>query len=209
VDVDPVLAARVADQRRGLTVIARPSPAVRQRAGELVRDLRDLEPDQHYYRPGELHLTVLSLFTATVDHGPHLAQTEQYVSAVDSALRQVAPIRIEFEGVTASAAAVMIQGFFEDDTLNHLRNALRGSLRDRGLGEKLDERYRLEVSHLAVARFRAPLRNGERFAAALECARQRPFGATTIASLCLVKHDWYMTHRVVETVKRYRLSGAR
>jgi hypothetical protein len=72
-------------------------------------------------------VTVLSLFTATVDFGPFFAQKEQYIAAVDAALnsRNTAPTRILFEGVTASPGTVMIQGFFETKALNELRNRLR------------------------------------------------------------------------------------
>jgi 2'-5' RNA ligase len=206
VESDPVLEARVQDRRRGLTVIARPTPAVRQRAAMFLGQLRQIEPAQYYYTSSEFHLTVLSLFTATAKHEPFFAKTEQYVSAVDSVLRKVAPFRIEFEGVTASPGTVMIQGFFETDALNDLRDALRSQLKLRGLADGVDRRYRLESAHVTVARFRAPLRESERFAAVLEQVRQRSFGATTVRNLSLVKNDWYMSHRVTETLKRYRLA---
>jgi hypothetical protein len=117
---DPVLAPGMPDRRRGLTVIARPSSGVRQRVAAFLRQLRHLEPDQYYYAPSEFHLTVLSLFTATANYRQFLAQAGFYVSAVDAALRKVAPIRIEFSGVTASSGAIMIQGFFENEALNEV-----------------------------------------------------------------------------------------
>jgi 2'-5' RNA ligase len=206
VELDPVLEARVQDQRRGLTVIARPSLAVRQHVELFLGDMRYLEPNQYYYTRSEFHLTVLSLFTATVNHAPFFAQTERYVSAVDSALRKVAPFRIEFKGITASPGSVMIQGFFETDALNELRDALRIQLQVRKLADGIDRRYRLESAHMTVARFRAPLCEREQFAKVLDLARRRSFGATTVRSLSLVKNDWYMSHRVTETVKSYRLS---
>jgi 2'-5' RNA ligase len=206
IELDPVLEARVPDERRGLTVIARPSPAIRRRVALFLKELRILEPDQYYYTSSEFHLTVLSLFTATFNHAPFFAQAERYISAVDSALKKVAPIRLAFEGVTASADSVMIQGFFEDRALNDLRDALRSQLRVRGLGSELDQRYRLETAHMTVIRFRAPLCDGERLATSLEMARRKSFGATTIRNFDLVKNDWYMSHRATETVKRYRLA---
>ena len=208
VETDPVLAAGTPDRRRGLTVIARPSPHVRRRVAAFLGQLREIEPDQHYYAPSELHLTVLSLFTATADHESFLAHTERYVSAVDSALRGVAPIRIGFTGVTATPGAIMIQGFFEDDSLNDVRDSLRQQLRAHALAEGVDGRYRLETAHVTVARFRARLHDGARLAAMLERARRRPFGASDIRNVSLVENDWYMTRRVTRTVKRYRLSGA-
>lgn len=204
-ELDWVLAVRGPDRRRGLTLIGRPGAEVRRHVAVFLSELRELEPDQYYYHTTEFHLTVLSLFTATLEHGPHFAKTERYVSAVDSALRQAAPIRIEFEGITASAGALMIQGFLENDELNDLRDNLRRQLRVRRLAAGLDQRYRLETAHMTVARFRAPLRDSERFADALERARDRPFGDARIAGLSLVKHDWYMSRRTTETLKRYRL----
>src|ERR1035438_4949768 len=95
-------------------------------------ELRGLEPDQHYYAPSELHVTILSLFAAMVEHERFFARTEQYMAAVDSTLRKVAPIRIEFAGVTASSGAIMIQGFCDTEALNDVRDALRRQLRSRG-----------------------------------------------------------------------------
>lgn len=208
VDLDPVLAARVPDARRGLTVIARPSQEVRQRVGAFLRELRALEPEQYYYASSALHLTVLSLFTATVQHEPFFAQTERYISAVTSALRTVAPFKIRFEGVTVSPGTVMLEGFVENTVLNEAREALRRQLQAYGLEEGLDGRYRLETVHMTVVRFRAPLRDSEQFVAALRQARGRAFGTSSITHLSLIKSDWYLTRRTLEPIRRYRLSSA-
>ncbi|HYG33538.1 MAG TPA: 2'-5' RNA ligase family protein, partial [Clostridia bacterium] len=135
VEVDPTLEARLADKRRGLTVIAQPEQEVQQGMMAFLAELKELEPDQHYYSPASFHLTVLSLFTATIDHGPFFARKEEYIAAVDAALQNIAPFQIEFEGITVSPGAVMIQGFFEDDALNNLRESLRDQLRGHGLAE--------------------------------------------------------------------------
>jgi 2'-5' RNA ligase len=150
-------------------------------------------------------VTVLSLFTATVDHEPLLARAARYVSAVDAALRRAPPFRIEFEGVTVSPGAILVQGFPADEALDRLRDALRRALREHGLAEGVDARYRLETAHMTVARFRDRLRDGPRLAATLERARRRPFGATDVRGVSLVTTDWCMSRGVSETVKRYRL----
>jgi 2'-5' RNA ligase len=205
IELDPVLAMGFPDRRRGLTVMARPSRAVRQRVAAFLDELCRLEPDQHYYALSELHVTILSLFTATVEHERFLARTEQYVAAVDSALRRVPPIRMEFDGLTASTGAIMIQGFCENEALNDGRDALRRELRSGGFGEDIDGRYRLETAHITVSRFRTHLRDNGKYAATLERARRLPFGATNITSLSLVKNDWYMSRQNLWTIKRYRL----
>jgi 2'-5' RNA ligase len=205
VDLDPVLAARVPDRRRGLTLMTRPSRDARKRVMKFLRELHRLESDQHYYAPTELHLTILSPFTTTVNHQPFFARLKKYISAVDAALRRAGPMRIEFRGVTASPGAILIQGFFADSALNDLRDDLRRELRARGLTRGLDMRYRLETAHMTVMRFRASLRDPKKFTAALARARHHSFGSTTIRNPALVRNDWYMSHQTVETVKRYRL----
>lgn len=209
IEVDSVLAAGEPDRRRGLTVVARPSPAVRSRVVAFLSELWDLEPGQYYYDAAEFHVTVLSLFTASANHRPFFAQKERFVAAVDSALRRAGSLGIDFAGVTVSRGTVMIQGFFEKDALNGLRDRLRRQLREHGLGAGVDQRYRLQTAHMTVVRFRAPLHDGERFAAVLEGARHRPFGSVAIRSLSLVAHDWYMSRRVTKVVKRYRLTCRR
>lgn len=209
VDLDPVLQARRPDRRRGLTVVARPSPALRQALAQFLRELRHLEPDQYYYAPSEFHLTILSLFTATVEHGSFFAQKERYFDAVAAALRSGAPIRLTFRGITASPGAVMVQGFFQSSTLPRLRARLRYQLARRGLAASVDQRYRLRSAHMTVLRFRAPLRHPDRFALALERARRRAFGSLSIRELLLVENDWYMSRSATKILNRHACDGAR
>lgn len=209
IDPDPTLSARLPDARRGLTVIARPGPAVRRAVSAFLGELECIEPDQHYYSPSELHLTVLSLFTATVAPEAFFARARDYLEAVDAALNGARLFEVTFEGVTASRSAIMVQGFPGSDALNNLRDSLRAQLRSRGIGDGLDKRYRLETAHLTVARFRAPLREPWRFAGFLEEARQHPFGTSRFSALSLVENDWYMSRRITKTIKRHSLQPKR
>ncbi len=208
-ECDPVLQARVPDQRRGLTLVARPSLAVRRNVRFLLRELRQFEPDQYYYSTTELHVTVLSLFTATIDHRRFFAQKARYIAAVKRALSGARPLRLHFEGITASPGSVMIQGFFDDNTIDNLRDTLRAELKARGLAEGLDQRYRLETAHMTMLRFREPLRDCANFAASLESARTRAFGTTQVQNLSLVQNDWYLSRHTTAVVKRYRLPSRR
>ena len=203
IEIDPLLAARQPDRRRCFTAIARPTPVVRESVAAFLEGLRCIEPDQYYYAPTEFHVTVLSLFTATVAFEPFFARKDQFVAAVDAAFTNATPIRIEFAGVTASPGAIMVQGFFDDEALNAIRDSLRRELCDRGLAETIDSRYRLETAHMTVARFRVRLRDSKRLAAALEHARSLLFGVADIRYFDLVQNDWYMTDQSINPVKRY------
>lgn len=208
VELDAVLAAGVPDRRRGLTVIARPSARVKQSVGRFLRELRQIDPQQYYYAASEFHVTVLSLFTATVDHQSFFALQDRFVSTVDQALQGARPICIRFSGVTVSPGTVMIQGFFDGEHLNRIRDDLRRRLREAGLATTLDQRYRLSTAHMTVARFRTPIRKNTAFVRALERARQRSFGTTTVRALLVVSNDWYLSGRATQIVKRYRLPFA-
>src|SRR5580704_5370580 len=158
IEPDLVLAASKVDCRRGLTLIARPAAGVLNKVNKLLQDLHRLEPNQYYYVPSDIHLTVLSLFTATTTPEPFFAKIEQYIAAADAVLAATPPIHIKFVGVTTSCAAILIQGFPENETLNNLRDRLRQELHRRGLADSLDSRYRLETAHITVVRFKSPLR---------------------------------------------------
>lgn len=184
-------------------MIARPALAIRRAVTSFLRDLRKIEPDQYYYASSELHLTVLSLFSATADFRPFFAERKAYIAAVDAALHHRVPIHLSFEGITISPSCVMVQGFVETNDLNELRERLRAQLRRASLGGGLDERYKLETAHMTILRFRAPLLQPKQFAEALERARKRKFGATTIRRFTLVENDWYMSRRGTVAIKKY------
>jgi 2'-5' RNA ligase len=206
ITIDPLLAQRKADQRRCLTVLVRPSGSVQAAIATLFAELRGIEPEQYYYAAEELHVTVLSLFTATLDHARLLARYEEYLAAVQAALAQGQTFEIEFTGITLSREAILIQGFPDSLALQELREALRQELRARGLVEGLDGRYLLQTAHITAVRFREPLRQPLIFGQILEKYRNYKFGQTAVKELQLVRNDWYMSQRSVEVLQRYSLA---
>ncbi|MBB4637118.1 hypothetical protein [Longimicrobium terrae] len=181
------------DHRRGVTLLARPSDSVTRELCALMDELRALEPDQYYHPPADLHITVLSLISATVDYEERMHQVDGFRAAVAEAVGRAAHFTIDAAGVTLSPAAVLARGFPRDDALERLRAGLRESLAARGLAGGLDARYRLRTAHTTMVRFTAPLRDPARFVDALQSARQRPFGATIVATLELTLSDWYQS----------------
>jgi len=207
VTIDPLLASREPDQRRCLTVLARPSAPIQQSVQGFLNELSAIEPEQYYYDPAELHVTVLSLFTATLEHERYLARYPEYLAAVNTALAGTPTFGIEFTGVTLTREAVMIQGFPAATTLNDLRESLRNELRARHLTEGLDSRYILQTAHMTVVRFRASLRDSAQFAGVLARYRDHAFGQTQVHELNLVRNDWYMSRSSVEVLERFQLSS--
>jgi 2'-5' RNA ligase len=207
VGIDPYLPDKTNDRRLGLSVIGRPGLDVAARFTSFLDQLKQLEPYQYFYSEREYHLTILSLFTATELFEPHWANLVAYRAAVDRALLDAHPFTVRYQGITASKNAVMVQGFVEDQRLNHLRADLRRALRARGLGGGLDERYTLDTAHSTICRFASQPREMSNLLALLQDHRTTIFGETTFHRLQLVKNDWYMSQEKVEILAQYPLSG--
>lgn len=193
------------DPRRGLTLIARPGPALAARFDALLDRLARAEPGQYRHPPADMHLTVLSLFTVTDHPAAQLARLDAYRAAVHAAVAGMEPFEIGFEGITLSRGAVMACGYPRGPALEALRERLRVGLRARGLDASLDQRYRLVTAHASLFRFAAPLRQPARFAALLEELRTEPHGSMRVDQLELVVNDWYMSNAQLEQVELLRL----
>jgi 2'-5' RNA ligase len=206
VDCDTHLAGGL-DPRRGLTLIARPDPALADGFAS-VQD-RLAAADAHQYRQprADLHVTVLSLFTVTEDYPPHLARRADYAAAVHAAVAGLPAFDIGFDGITISRGAVLARGFPRDGTLELLRARLREALSARGLDGMLDQRYRLVTAHSTLLRFIAPPADPARFAAALAGLRGMPLGTMHVDTLQLVVNDWYMSSAAVQTIETLALRG--
>ncbi len=206
--VEPLLASGQPDRRRGLTLILRLGTVVSAEFVKFLETLNHAEPGQYVYPASDFHVTLLSLFTATEAWEPFFARAAEYQQAAAKALASAPPITVRFQGITASSGAIMIQGFPADGTLETLRDRLRAELRAAGLGEGLDQRYRLQTAHATVFRFRHPLANAPRFLECLEAYRNHEFGTATINEVQLVENDWYMSAANVRVWARFALMHA-
>lgn len=193
------------DERRGLTLIARPGPLLKACFDALLERLAQAEPGQYRHPPADMHLTVLSLFTVTDQPGAQLARLDDYRAAVDAAVAGMEPFEIGFAGITLSRGAVMACGYPRGPALETLRERLRIGLRARGLDASLDQRYRLVTAHATLFRFAAPLRQPARFAALLGELRAEPLGSMRVDELELVVNDWTMSSGSLQRVELLRL----
>jgi 2'-5' RNA ligase len=203
--LDVQLLDKVSDRRRSATLLIRPGAAVAARVAATLEQLRRLESEQYYYRPDELHVTVLSLWTGTEQPEAYFAQLPVYRAAVAAVLHETPPFSIRFDGLTASPAAVLVQGYPAGPQLNDLRERLRSAIAAAGLGHTLDGRYRISAAHMTTMRFCRPPQNLPRLLAALQSLRRCEFGQTDVAEVHLVENDWYMSHDRVRVLQRYLL----
>ena len=203
--LDPFLKNRAGDRRRGVTLIARPDSRVRERVADFLREIAKVAPRQYFYRPGELHLTVLSMIPVSDSWQESMPRLPEYLAVLDTVLRNRSAFSIAFRGVTASPEAVMVQGFPEGETLQQLRDDLRAALPGRDLGDRLDRRYKVTAAHLTVARFSTPMPDWKPLKALLAAHRETDFGESRIRALELIESDWYASADTVRALREYAL----
>ncbi|MDO7850252.1 2'-5' RNA ligase family protein [Hymenobacter convexus] len=202
-DLDPLLDA--ADDRRGITLLARPPGHVIREMEAVLADFRSAEPGQYYYPASDIHLTILSIISCYRGFGLELIDPAAYSAAVQDIVRHCRPFRIRFTGLTASPGGIMVQGVPEDDTLNRLRDELRSFFRNAGLQQSIDQRYSIQTAHSTVLRFRRPLQNPARLLEKIRQYQAHSFGTFEVDALELVFNDWYQRAGNTVLLERYPL----
>jgi 2'-5' RNA ligase len=203
--IDPFLRKKADDTRRGLTLVARPDAGVRKEVGKFLREAAVICPGQYFYKPAELHVTVLAVIPGTESWRARIGRLPACLAVLDQVLKNRRAFTVEFCGVTASPEAVMIQGFPVDDSLNRLRDELRNALRKHDLDEILDGRYRIATAHLTAMRFSNSRANWKQFLHFLQTHRETDFGETRFSSLQLIWGDWYASGDVVRLLRKFPL----
>lgn len=203
-DTDPLLTA-TEDSRYGVTLLARPSVQVKQQIQHHLADLMQLEPQQYYYPATDLHLTVLSLISCYSGFALSQIDTAAYVELVKEVIADTGPFRLHFQGITASASCVLVQGFFDDPQLNQLRAKLRSAFGLSTLQHSIDQRYTIQTAHMTVIRFSQQPANPGLFLQKIKALASVDFGSCLIEELELVGNDWYQRQQNTVLIKRLRL----
>jgi 2'-5' RNA ligase len=203
--IDPLLRNKTGDLRRGVTLVAWPDAAVQRKVGEFLREAAAICPNQYFYKPAELHLTVLAIIPGSESWREEIHRLPAFRTVLDQVLKSCRAFSVKFRGVTASPDAVMVQGFPTDDALAQLRDKLRDAFRQRDLGENLDRRYKATTAHLTAMRFAEPKADWKRLGEFLHGHHETDFGEAHSQSLQLVWSDWYASIETMRVLQEFSL----
>ncbi|TRX21817.1 mutarotase [Flavobacterium franklandianum] len=191
------------DRRFGLTLIIRPDLQTKTTIQHFLNELKAIDPDQYYYPNSDIHITVMSIISCYDGFDLASISIPDYVAIIEKSLINIRDIEINFQGITASPSAIMLQGFTNTNSLNDLRNNLRTQFKDSGLEQSIDKRYSIQTAHSTIARFRKPISNKEKLLAIVEKYRNFNFGKFKVDSCYLVYNDWYQREKWVKELHRF------
>lgn len=193
------------DRRRGLTLLIRPDLNVIEKINRFQKEIKKIDEHQYYQPFPDIHLTVLSIISCYEVFSLADIAVQDYVRIITESIKGIGKIKVNFNGITTSQEAVMIQGFPIDEELDILRNRLRENFARTNLQQSIDSRYKLSTAHVTAVRFREILKSPERFAEILQKYRKLDFGETHVKSLDLVYNDWYQSRKVVKILHQFTL----
>lgn len=183
------------DSRFGITLLIRPNEIVKANIRLFLEDLKAIEPNQYYYPDSDIHITVMSIISSYENFSLDQITIRDYIDVIQQSLVHLDKIKIEFRGVTASASAIMIQGFPTDDSLDNFRDKLRENFKKSTLEQSIDSRYSIATAHSTVMRFQEKPENPEQLIQAVAKFRDHDFGVFQVKNLELVYNDWYQRQK--------------
>lgn len=202
IEIDTNLSNIKKDKRFGLTVLAAIKGDVLNNFLEIINQLKEIEPNQYYYPPTDIHITILDFLSCSEDFVFDKNQVELYKKITKKIIQNFPKFNIKFKGLTASKGAVMVQGFFGDE-LQKLRDSLREEVNKSGI--ELKEKYKVRTSHSTVVRFKEKLQNPEELVTKIEGLRNFNFGVFEVKKIQFVLHDWYNLKEKTKILAEYEL----
>ncbi|MEO5790167.1 MAG: 2'-5' RNA ligase family protein [Gelidibacter sp.] len=204
-EIDPLINSDQ-DDRFGLSLIIRPSVAIKNEIQKFLNELNSIEPNQYYYPNSDIHITVISVISCY--SGLQLSQIKvpAYIKLIANSLKNQEAMTLSLKGITASASCIMIQGFTNDDSLNQLRDRLRKEFINSDLEQSMDERYLIQTAHATVFRFKEKLAQKEKFLEIIEKYRAYDFGTFSVDGIELVYNNWYHQERFVTKLHHFKIN---
>ncbi|WP_147679127.1 2'-5' RNA ligase family protein [Algibacter pacificus] len=193
------------DRRFGITLLIRPSTAVKNEIQKFLKHLNTIEPHQYYYKNSDIHITVMSIISCYDGFDLDNIDISKYVEIIKKSIITHPKIDIEFKGLTASPSCIMVQGFMNNDVLNAIRDKLRMRFKNTTLEQSLDKRYAIQTAHATVVRFSEHFKNKTEFLTAIESYKNHNFGTFKVTNLELVYNDWYQKEEHVKTLFNFNI----
>jgi 2'-5' RNA ligase len=143
------------DMRCGVNIICRPTIEVVKYIVSIQEYLSRFEPDQYYYPPSDLHLTLVEIC-----HSRPPEDASFIAGVVASEIRRIAAMtslpKVDSPMLAFDSHAVALNLLPTDDALQSARQFILEELSN--LGISMDSRYETKSAHVTLMRYITPLR---------------------------------------------------
>ena len=106
--------------KKGLILAIRPTEEVKENISKIQQKMKNIEPNQYYYKEAEYHITLLDLIRARQDYVYDYDQIKIYDDIITKSIIGANPFEIKLKGLVISDGAVMVKGYYEDE-MNTIR----------------------------------------------------------------------------------------
>ncbi len=197
------------DMRRGITALSYFDNSVGSKISNFLKELKAIEPEQYYYPKNELHLTILSIISCITGFKLSNIDAEAYSSIFKETLKNIDGFKVKYKGITVSPSCILIQGFPDENQLNHLRNSLRVNFKKAKIDTTIDSRYKISTAHTTAVRCRTPFRNSNNLMRILSKYKNYDFGTLEVNSLELVFNNWYQNLSITKSLSSFELNSSK
>tara|TARA_R110002050_G_scaffold110892_3_gene223613 strand:- start:23709 stop:24395 length:687 start_codon:yes stop_codon:yes gene_type:complete len=203
-EIDPLIDS-TADQRRGITLLIRPTKQVKKNILKFTTALKKVAPNQYYYPLSDIHITIMSIISCYEGFDLSHFNISAYIQLIHLSIENTNQNQIHFKGITASNSCIMLRGFPQNDTLNVIRNNLRVNFGNTELENSMDKRYKIMTAHSTVVRFKENVTKTNELLHILEKYRDFDFGSFDVSSYELVYNDWYQKKEFTKLLQRFKV----
>ncbi|WP_194766375.1 2'-5' RNA ligase family protein [Tamlana sp. I1] len=203
-EIDPLIDSKT-DNRFGITLLIRPSEAVKKNIQKCIDELKHREPNQYYYPNSDIHITIMSIISCYNGFNLSKIDLSKYIEIIQNCLTNTKEVRIQFKGLTASNSCIMLQGYMSDSTINDIRDRLRIAFKNSNLEQSLDKRYAIQTAHATIVRFKSVLNNKVEFLKTVETYKNFDFGTFKVENFELVYNDWYQRQKFVKKLHVFKV----
>ena len=136
------------DMRRGLTLTASLPAHVSRNIMFCLQKLAAIEPNQYFYPPADLHITIIDLIAASSDFSLSTFEEEKYKNVVGQIISQIGPIHWQLAGMITSSGALLVKGYYSAELSQKVKRGMRKKVRK-------NEAFRPEMRQFSDAKIRA------------------------------------------------------
>ena len=189
------------DRRMGISLLIRPTNAIKHEVQSLLEKIKETEPSQYYYPIQDIHVTLFDLITAKQDFNYTNKQINVFKEITQLSLNNTNKFKINFDGIIASDGAIIVKGYY-DKQMDEIRQRLRKEILNHNL--KNDERYTTKSCHMTIARFSKNIQERKKLIDFIKKHNRHAFGQMEVSEIELIYHNWYDSKK--EIIHRYKIA---